>query len=593
MTYSPRVSCLLAALLLTPAAVASGAPPQVVGPIPVASADPAIPRATGKPCVVTLFRDQALYAGLATDPGLDFTYAPPPGCSGPWSKIILKLDFSADRYVVTQAATLRLAGRAIFQGGMPDFTAGATWHAERDVTDLGHLLSQPHNGQLFALRGDVGSNGGTPLVGTAQVFFYRASASDPAQAIPDAIYRVGPQPTAIQLPHNIVRAYLDIYNAAPWWFTCVPDADNATWPITTDLAPGDRWKTGFSPPWQGCLGGSFAEIEVGVDGTPAATAPYFPRLSADFNYYFKNTVDLPAPVLQMLNPTPYRVDITPFAAILNEAGSHTITMDGRTPVDAQLVIYQDKRSTRVGGAVTLNTLASSGLSPTLTDTLAESNDLVQGNIVTSLDRQYQITGYVNTSRGRVDTSINQSSRFLNVQAIVLDGLIWPNNRLYSQHLQLTSTTEQHSTRTLKGAVISDDTRSVSYPLIWNYDMAGEVLDTEFGELLYPKSGQVNVSQSQSEDFTLLRPNERYESHIRDTFAGTHVRDIHTGTDGTWQTSVERRFWDNMGSCREAALSTSSGVVSTTTLGAGCPNQTNHVRWFAHPDGSPDGLGWVH
>lgn len=227
--------------------------------------------------------------------------------------------------------------------------------------------------------------------------------------------------------------------------------------------------------------------------------------------------------------------------------------------------------------------------------MSEANDIAQGSVTTALDGHYEIKGYVNTSGGRVYSDVQVTSHFLNVQNIWMDGLVEPNYRHYTQYLNLTSTTQQRGRRTRNGVVLSDDTHVASYPLAWDYDMAGETVDTgDFGFYVYPTNGRATVDQGRNEDFTQIRPGGvRYLSHVRDSFTGTHARDIKNRTDGAWDTFVERRFWDNHGSCREAALNTTDGQLSASTTGEGCPNQTNHVAWFAHPDGSPDGMGWVH
>lgn len=49
----------------------------------------------------------------------------------------------------------------------------------------------------------------------------------------------------------------------------------------------------------------------------------------------------------------------------------------------------------------------------------------------------------------------------------------------------------------------------------------------------------------------------------------------------------------LGSCYENALTTHDGSGDAQVQGVGCPHDLNRVRWFAHPDGSPDGLGWAH
>ena len=475
---------------------------------------------------------------------------------------------------------------------MPDFDGNARWHAERDVTDQTALFGLPHSGQFSA--DPVEWNGDrTRLTGTARLFFYRASAARPAPRSPDAVYRVSSDNAAsLTLPHNIVRAYLDAYNAAPWWFTCVPDGDFTRWPLDSALAPSDERDLGIFPPTQGCAGGSFAEIRVSVDGTAAGVAPYFPRQAVDANYSFTDVLEQPAPGLQRLNITPYRVDLTPFAAILNEAGPHRINLRGRGTVEAQLLVYLDKGRARVGGAVTLNTLAGSPVRPQVQDTLAASGDTLDGRITTRQDRAFEIRGFLDTSRGRIVTTVTQTSHFLNSQAIHLEGLTYPNLRGYRQHLWLDSTVDQRSQHTRAGTVLSDEHHRVSYPLQWRYDMAGATVEWDEW-VAVPRKGKLGVSQERNEDATQLRAGVHYASHLRDSFSGTHTRDLFQGLDTHWNTLVERRFWDNRGSCREAALSTVGGEVAARVSGIGCPGQANHVRWFAHPDGSPDGMGWAH
>lgn len=569
----------LALLMLALPFAAPGAPPQAAT-TPVASVDPAVPTPAGRPCVVELFRNRSLTIGYET---VDYTYAPPPACRGPWAKVVLKMDFAGSREDYATTTTLRLAGVPLFQGAMPDFDSTARWHAERDVTDQASLFARPHNGQLSGL--EVEWDGPRePLLASARLLFYRATAAAPVQARPDAVYGLGGDSSAeLLLPHNIVRAYLDVYNAAPWWFTCVPDADlTRWWQLGSSLAPGDARKLGIFPPSEGCSGGSFAEIRVSIDGTPAGVAPYFPRHAPDANYLFTTVLDRPAPALQMLDITPYRVDLTPFAAILNEAGSHRIALRGLGPVDAQLLVYLDRGRARVGGAVTLNTLAGNPARPRVTDTLATARNTLDGQIDTRHDRSFRIRGYVDTSHGRLTTTVTQDSHFRDTQDFHLVGL--QNARFYRQHLRLQSSVDRHS-RTLRGGtVLRDERHHASYPLTWQYDMAGVVID-EDGLQSIPSRGTLSIDQARNEDTTQTRAGVPYTSHLHDSFSGIHTRNIVNGHDLAWNTLIERRFRDNLGSCRQAALGTEAGAVTATTFGEGCPGNANRVRWFAHPDGS--------
>jgi len=285
-----------AALLLVPMAALAAQeptfePPQVGGSL--ATVMPHVPAAAGDPCVVTLAQNQPIGEAIDSTPiagQVRFAYAPPPGCQGPWAKVVLKVDVTENDAGPGRDASkayLRLGGVELFEGSMSKLPTQPTWQAERDITDLSSLLAEEHKGQ-FALIPETdmwpGNHQDALVTLSARVYFYRASAATPAQKAPDVVFRVVPQDGEVALPHNIVRAYLDIYNQEARWFTCVPDQEAYLFsPFWSPLAMGGEMKTGISVPGQGCDGGSFAEIEVRIDGTPAGVAPVFPRLSGDLN----------------------------------------------------------------------------------------------------------------------------------------------------------------------------------------------------------------------------------------------------------------------------------------------------------------------
>ncbi len=350
-----------------------------------------------------------------------------------------------------------------------------------------------------------------------------------------------------------------------------------------------RTRRGIFPPLQGCNGGSFAEIRVSIDGTPAGIAPVFPLLSSNSNPFFPSTFNAPAQPPQMLNYLPYRVDLTPFAAILNEAGSHTIALS--RPASAYLLVYQDKHAAHVSGAVTINTLAGSPGTPTVSDTIANTGDTASGMISTGLDRDFRIHGYVNTSHGRVDANVRQTSHFDNLQLFYMDGRVGPDYRQYQQRLWLASQTLQHSRRTRAGIVLNDEVRSASYPLHLEYYMLGQVVDYGDGPQTEPTQAGASAEQHRNLDALYQKAGfGRYARRVRDSFSSN--RSWRPEVDFGWYGQAQYRFRDNQGSCYQSALTTFNGAVATQTHGVGCGG-TNHVRWFAHPDGSPDSLGWMH
>lgn len=599
----------LAALLLAPASATFASPstpagPLVVGSTGITTVAPRVPVAAGSPCVVDLFHNEVVteYPAGFPDAGNAYTYSPPAGCHGPWAKVVLKVTVNEETggfFADASKAYIRLAGVPIFVGSLSNLPTqmnpmppNGSFQAERDVTDLASLLTHAHHGSVGLLPEQViwtDNLTNEQASVSARLLFYRASAATPAQKAPDAAYRVRPDANTVTLPHNIVRAYLDIYNAEPWWFTCLPDHELTIHALFSPLALGGQNRRGIFPPTQGCAGGSFAEILVRIDGTPAGVAPVFPLLSSNTNYYFHSTFNAPAQPPQMLDYMPYRVDLTPFAAILNEAGSHTISLS--RPDDAYLLVYQDKGRAHVSGAVTINTLAGSPGTPTVTDTTATSGDTATGAITTDLDRDFRIHGYVNTSHGRVDANVRQTNHFDNLQLVYVDGLVGPDYRQYQQRLWLASQTWQHSRLTRAGVVLNDEVRKASYPLHLEYYMLGEVVDFGDGPETQPTQAGATVEQHRNLDASYQKAGfGLYSSRVRDSFNAS--RSWRPDVDFDWYGQAQYRFNDNQGSCYESALTTFNGAVASEAHGAGCGGH-NHVRWYAHPDGSADSLGWAH
>ncbi len=572
------------------------------GPARITTADPQVPQGLGKPCVVELFLNQRFPDD--SDP-FHYAYAPPPDCPQPWAKVILLLDISGSRHAAVYSLSVDLAGVPLFRGIPPKYENEASWHVERDLTDDVSLLRVPNDGLLlFYSDGNPDLNPPTQITGSAKLLFYRTSAHTPAPRAPDVVRPINS--FAQNLPHNIVRAYLDVFNAAPWWFTCVPDQSASSWyALISRLAPGDVPQQGIFPPGQGCRGVSFLEQEVFIDGTPAGIVPTFPLLAADFNPFLRNTVDQPAPPSQMLNFIPYRVDLTPFAGVLNDAGPHTIRLQevGRQFFgglgEGQLLLYLDPGSVHVTGGVTLNTLTTSSAVPTVTNTLSASGDVLQGRVITHFNRDFEIMGFVNTSHGQIRSTVIQSGRFSNTQVFNLYGSGDPDEplvpRLYEQNLWLTSTTNRTSRSTMGATVISNDQERVAYPLRFRYHVEGAVDSGGDSPILVPTKASMGAHQDRLLNGDHYRAGlVRYVTDLDDVFDGSRARDfVSGGPDTHWKSFREYSFGDNLGSCYENTLTTHDGAVDAQVQGVGCPHNLNRVRWFAHPDGSPDGLGWAH
>lgn len=463
VTVSPTRAASNSAALQTPpswranAAMPSQSPASVLAamsaPTGPLSAEPTVPRPASTPCVVELF------AGVAVTGFDSFSYAPPADCPPPWSKVVFEMDLSS---VVRTGSVgnVRISlshpddGDFLLFMGAPQIHAGeAAWRVERDLTDYSALLSGTEFLGLLEHTWDNSSPSVDEdvVTGSARIVFYPPSATQPAPRVPDVVFTDDHEYT---MPRNIVRAYVevlaqgldDLGTSDRLWYTCMPDDQLALFPgLNNPFTIGDDWGATLSSSAMGCNGGSYREVEVLVDGVLVGTAPMFPWLPSNLHRRFQDTLDLPVPSAHALNFIPYRVDVTPIASQLNDGTPHTLTLRAagdtqpfgtNVELDGKLFAYLDPGKAIVTGAVTMNTLSSAV--PTVTSAFSPDADRLLGTVDTRLVRDTHLHGYVDTSVGRIFSTVHQHTRFRNTQDVFVDGVTYPNHRGYAQHVDLHS-----------------------------------------------------------------------------------------------------------------------------------------------------------
>jgi hypothetical protein len=116
---------------------------------------------------------------------------------------------------------------------------------------------------------------------------------------------------------------------------------------------------------------------------------------------------------------PYTMNLTPFAGLLSDGEQHTVTLvppAGISDVwmlDATMFLTTDAHATRTGGAVTSDTIAAA---PKLTTTI--TSPVGGTNLITAdASRDWSVSGYVETSHGRVATTVSQHATYQNTDKI--------------------------------------------------------------------------------------------------------------------------------------------------------------------------------
>lgn len=328
----------------------------------------------------------------------------------------------------------------------------------------------------------------------------------------------------------------------------------------------------------------------------------------------KSTADMIKDVRQKL-PVPAKTfddifDQCKHEAILSAPGSHNVAAnnDDAGGGGATLLLYLDPHQSQVTGAVTLNTLATENGAATDTDTLKQTGETILGDIKTRESRNFEIRGFVTTSQGRIDSRVDQVDDFDSTQAFHLEGPQYPpvppiadegvpTHKLYDQHIWLTNSVQQTSTRAIGAKVISWDQTHTEYPLDLLYRIATIMTNEGDGFLIDTQSINVTVNQGRVVD------GDHYQSGPG-PFSGhfaTHAASAYYSVDRAGvaephplqQSSTTRDYSDNVGSCYRADMNSANGAITGREEGNGCPGGHDWVIWFAHPDGSPDNLDWQH
>ncbi|WP_433967299.1 peptide-N4-asparagine amidase [Tunturiibacter gelidiferens] len=428
--------------------------PQVGSSNP-ATAEPLVPRPATKPCVVPLLTN----AAFENFNGAPLTYTPPAACPGPWAKVVLTADFTvtAGRQF-DRSAWFYLGDTNIFYGttAEPRAALSPSWHIERDVTDLTALFKTPQTG-LASIGNIVNSTFTGIIFASSALEFYPANFHTPAPITPDIVVPVsagnGPvtlnttadQATAtLNLPRNVEKVYLDVISQSQigdeFWYLCVPSA------VAGEL--------------ETCGNTAFRETEISIDGKPAGVAPVFP-------WIFTGGIDPflwePITGVQTLDFKPYRVDLTPFAGLLGDGAQHTVAVsvfnaNGFFLSTGNIFVYTDHGSKEVSGGVLSNTLTAAPNPEVVQNLSTDSSGTTTGTVNVGSNRTFSITGYVNTSHGRVETTVAQRVNFVSAQTFNVNPVTQPE----IQNLVQTSTVDSETT-TRDSFLIEKTTRHISFP----------------------------------------------------------------------------------------------------------------------------------
>jgi len=478
--------------------------------------------------------------------------------------VVLDADFSisAGRQF-DRTAQIAIGHANVYYGTTPEpsATVSPNWHVERDLTDYSPLFAAAQSGETN-LGNLVNPTFTGIITGSARLLFYPLAAHQPAPRTADAVLPLSDAPggaallattsatlaPTLSLPTNVEGAALDLITQSQsndeFWYTCVPD----------DVA-GELFSCGST---------AFREAEVTVDGQPAGVAPVYP-------WIFTGGIDplawRPIPGVQTLNFVPYRVDLTPFAGILSDGHTHQVGVsvfnaDNYFLVAATLLLYEDHGASQVTGAVTRNTLVPPH--PTVQENLTTAADgTITGSVTTKALRAFSISGYVDTSHGRVQTTLDQAIDFSNRQQFVVGA---------TQFVQdITQTTTVAAATQTSGQGAARTATSLTYPL---------TLDISFVVNADGSSAQTTTADQRFESVGARvgggPPSfDRVSNAVAST--DTLLFDASGAFTGFQNRAGSQSYLSQSSDspCYSRSIASASGLLTSLVDGQGCPGQGGH------------------
>jgi hypothetical protein len=280
----------------------------------------------------------------------------------------------------------------------------------------------------------------------------------------------------------------------------------------------------------------------------------------------------PVPGVQTFDFEPYRIDVTPFAGLLDNGQPHTVSVSAvtgdpdfqnngqRFDIAATLLLYQDHSATRLGGA--LVHAQDSGVHPVQRNK-PDPDGIHYAFDVTS-HHSLVTSGYLDTPRGRAFSNVVQDVSFTNRQQIV------SSDTQYEQDITQTSSALQRSYgRPLDGP--ANATTNWSFPLTMdiNVQLAADGSETQ----------ATTVSQQYSRQYGEAGPGGQYASNREqnDSSADTLNFDPSgnfTGPTGQ-QSSQDYQFSDSRGACYDRTVTAVAGAVTEVKDTARCHAHGHH------------------
>jgi hypothetical protein len=266
----------------------------------------------------------------------------------------------------------------------------------------------------------------------------------------------------------------------------------------------------------------------------------------------------PLPAVDAFNLLPRDIDLTPFVGSLVDGGAHTVGVSvahaqsywGLTP---NLLLWTDPHSAKTSGATTQNTLAAN---PTqIAD--AQQTGSQSTNYTLTAQRGYTIAGWVDTSAGRVTTTVTRKLDFSNTNVFTLTN--YRQQTRNDQELKTVTTTTDASGTHVHTVDEQDPLTAV--------EMFQQPTSTDFFTLPAQVAQSKQLSESTVDNgtttFSSTLNNSTHGAGILSEYNSGQYR-LANGTD-----EQDYAYADSTGVCYDHSIKAAQGYVTNDKLSRSC------------------------
>jgi hypothetical protein len=346
----------------------------------------------------------------------------------------------------------------------------------------------------------------------------------------------------VTLPMNLVRAQLDVYATAhscdEFWYANQP----------TDYAVANGL----------CGGTAFREIQILIDGSLSGVVWPFPFIyTGGINPFLWR----PVPAVNAFDIPAYTVNLTPFVGTLTNGQPHTISFRvfnnyNYWLVDANLLLFKDPVSSTTAGS-----LATNSLEPTASEQVSSLINSISALFNTTASRTSVITGFVDTSSGRVTTTIQQSMSFTNNQVLnLLNGL----ENLRGTETITTTITTSYSNGTTQAETIAD-----SYPIAVTSSFIVPIGTADGLEFILPATVHQAIDRTTTISTNSITTSQTSLSDSIDAKALLVRTSTGTNLASNGETSESYISSNSAGACFNHLLAAAEGTVTVNILKSQC------------------------